>query len=56
MELTSSGGGNYTATGKNAEGTQYEIVIEQKPGGIRYDWTTADGRQGGGAFGTFVEE
>ena len=31
-------------------------LIEQKPGGIRYDWTTPEGGKGGGAFGTFVEE
>ncbi len=55
VTLTPSGGGNYTAQGQTAEGAQYDITIEQKPGGIRYEWTNSNGQQGNGAFGTFVE-
>lgn len=55
VQLQSKAGGSYDAVGSTADGRQYEISIEQKPGGIRYSWTRADGGSGSGAFGTFVE-
>ena len=48
--------GNYSAVGKTADGKEYDIIIEQKPGGIRFNWNTPQGETGSGAFGTFVEQ
>ena len=56
VTLTPTGNGGYSASGTGAEGKQYEIEIEQKPGGIRYEWSAAEGSSGSGSFGTFAKQ
>lgn len=50
LNLTSTGVGNFNATGTDATGTKYDITIEQKPGNIEYDWTNSEGDTGGNSL------
>ena len=52
LDLTHTGAGNYTGSGVAADGTNYQVEVEQHPGGLNYSWTTPTGKKGTGTFGT----
>lgn len=55
LTLTSEGKNKYKGIGQNPAGVEYELDIEVKPGGIRYNWKTNEGGEGSYAFGTFSD-
>jgi hypothetical protein len=54
VSLTQTTPNNYTGTGKNAEGANFQLTVGQVPGGIACKFTHDRGGSGGLSFGNPV--
>lgn len=54
VSLTGTGGGNYTGTGKGADGKAYRLNVKQVRGGIACEYEAGETRRGRIAFGNPV--
>jgi hypothetical protein len=54
VSLTETTPNNYTGTGKNAEGANFQLTVGQVPGGIACKFTHDRGGSGGLSFGNPV--
>jgi len=54
VSLTGTGGGNYTGTGKGADGKAYRLNVKQVRGGIACEYEAGETGRGRIAFGNPV--